>query len=250
MAGNSIKKEQNRQKELAYMRKVKQTMQPKSDAEREREKQMEQQVHPQSTGEKVSNFLYYYKVRLFLILVAVIVGIILIMNFINQPKYDTKILAVYYADSLQAEPYMDAIEQYGIDSDGNGEVSADLISVSLSNSADSTARPKMVTYLNDTSVYLYLLGNEAYEEMIDEEPEMFVDLSSLFPDDPNVDGQRYFIKGTQFGQDVGEQNIPSEQMALVLRSEDRVGADKDNNPDYDNALTVLTNIIKGEKTAQ
>ena len=76
MAGNSMKKEQNRQKELAYMRKVKQTMQPKSDAEREREKQVEQQAHPQSTGEKVSNFLYYYKVRILLILVAVAVGMV------------------------------------------------------------------------------------------------------------------------------------------------------------------------------
>ena len=126
----------------------------------------------------------------------------------------------------------------------------DIITVSLSNSSDSTARPKMVTYLNDTSVYLYLLGEEAYEELIDEEPEMFVDLSALFPDNPNVDGQRYFIDGTQFAQDVGEENIPSERMALVLRSEDRVGADEENNPDYDNALAVLTNIINGEKTAQ
>ena len=250
MAGNSMKKEQNRQKELAYMRKVKQTMQPKSDAEREREKQVEQQAHPQSTGDKVSNFLYYYKVRILLILVAVAVGIGLIVNFINQPRYDTKILAVYYADSLQTESYINAVEQYGLDSDENGEVNVDIITVSLSNSSDSTARPKMVTYLNDTSVYLYLLGEEAYEELIDEEPEMFVDLSALFPDNPNVDGQRYFIDGTQFAQDVGEENIPSERMALVLRSEDRVGADEENNPDYDNALAVLTNIINGEKTAQ
>ena len=90
----------------------------------------------------------------------------------------------------------------------------------------------------------------AYQELIDEEPEMFVGLSALFPDNPNVDGQRYFIDGTQFAQDVGEENIPSERMALVLRSEDRVGADEENNPDYDNALAVLANIINGEKTAQ
>ncbi|PWL71563.1 MAG: hypothetical protein DBY25_05575 [Clostridiales bacterium] len=241
---SSIKKDQNRQRELAYIRQVKQTMKPKSDEERQREIAAEQAQHVQTTGEKVTNFLYYYKWRILLGIAVLIAGVFLLVNLIQKPKYDIKILTLYSSSEVNMEQLAGALNEYVVDLDGNGQSSAEIIGVSLGNSSDTTSRPKMISYINDANTMIYLVDEGIYEELVGQEPDMFMDLSELFPGNPNVDGQRYFLKGTVLEETIGAKNIP-EELAFVIRTENHAGSHPEN---YDHAVELLTNVVNGVKT--
>lgn len=248
MANNSIKKDQNRQKELAYMRKIKQTMQPKSTEERQKEIAAEAVAATQTTGNKVANFFYYYKVRIILIAVLVLIAIVVGASFLNRPTYDSRILTVFSADSIEAEKYSNAIAQYGFDLDNNGTIELQMMEVCLSDGQDgnteASQRASLVAYMQLKDVNLYLLDSNIYEELMGQAPEAFVDLSALYPDNPNIDGRRYLIKGTQLEQEIGVEHLPNE-FAFVMRTKDHAGKDEAN---YDASIKLLENIIKNTKT--
>lgn len=245
---SNLKKDQNRKKELAYMRMVKQTMQPKSDDERQKELAAEQAARPQTTGAKTSNFLYYYKWRIFVIALAVIGGAFLIFNLATKPKFDMNILTLYASGVIDKEALTGKLAQYGIDTDKNGQVILDIVDVDLGDTGNSTQRPKMISYINDSGTLLYLVDEGSYQELVGQEPDMFVDLSKLFPDSPNVDGQRLLLGGTQVGEEIGVKNMPG-NFAFVLRTEDHAGKSAGDKERYQTALDMLENVINGTKTA-
>lgn len=241
---NSIKKEQNRQKELAYMRKVKQTMQPKSDEERQRERAAEIAALPRKG--RVSNFFYHYKVQFILAVVLLAIAAVLIGSILNQPKHDLKIMAAYTTGYVDVDKYSEVLSAYGYDLDGNGEVKYNFISAQIYED-DTTSRPQMMANMQMGDLTLFLFDDAIYEELIGVNEEAFTDLSELFPDHPNVDGRRFFIKGTQLEEELGAAGMP-DNLALVLRVESHAGDSAENQEKYETSLNILKNIVNDTKT--
>ena len=251
MANNSVKKDQNRQKELAYIRKVKQTMQPKSTEERQREIEAEQKERKEKrsgVGSAISNFFYYYKWRIILITLLGLIVIIVGVNLLNKPTYDIQVLTVFSADTIESEKYSDLISNYGYDLDHNGKVQTQLLEICLSENQtgtiSSTQRPAMIAYMQLKNINLYLLDNSIYEEMIGVEDDVFVDLSALYPDNPNVDGCRFIIEGSKLEKELGVENLPN-KFAFVIRTEEHAGDDKES---YEASMNTLRNMIENNKT--
>lgn len=250
MANNSIKRDQNRQKELAYIRKVKQTMQPKSTEERQKEIAAEQADHVRTAGSKVSDFLYYYKWRIVLIVLFSLIAVILVVNLLSMPSYDTQLLAIYSADVLDTEKYREAISEYGYDLDGNGAVELELVDICLSeNQAGNMAiaqRSSMAANLQRKEINLYLVDDSVYQELMGVSEESFVDLSSLYPDHPNIDGRRFLIQDSQLEKDLGLDQQPG-RLGFIIRTRDHAGNAEDS---YNTSMKILQNMIEGTKTKQ
>ena len=102
----------------------------------------------------------------------------------------------------------------------------------------------MISYINDANTMIYLVDEGFTKSLSASEPDMFMDLSELFPGNPNVDGQRYFLKGTVLEETIGAKNIP-EELAFVIRTENHAGSHPEN---YDHAVELLTNVVNGVKT--
>ncbi len=252
MANNSVKREQNRQKELAYIRKVKQTMQPKSTEERQKEIAAEQaasKAKRTGAGAAVSNFFYYYKWRIVIITLFALIAVIVVISLLNRPSYDTQVLTVFSADAIESEKYADLISKYGYDLDRNGEVQTQLIEICLSENqtgmAETTQRPAMVAYMQLKNVNLYLLDDSIYQELMGVNADAFVDLSALYPDNPNVDGRRFLIEGSEIEKELGLEKLPN-KFAFVIRSEDHA---QDAKESYEASMNILRNMIENTKTA-
>ncbi len=249
MANNSVKRDQNRQKELAYIRKVKQTMQPKSTEERNREIAAEQAANPRTIGSRIADFFYLYKWRVVLIVLFSGIAIFLLVNYLTtRPVYDTRILAAYSLSSLNLDQYSEAMSKYGYDFDKNGVVEIDFMDVCLSEdqpgNVEIAERSSLAAYLQLKDVNLYLLDDSTYQELMGVSEEAFVNLSELYPDNPNVDGRRFLIEGSQLEDELGADKLP-DQIALVIRTEEHAG---NNQESYDISMKLLQNIIENKKT--
>jgi hypothetical protein len=249
VANDSVKREQNRQKELAYIRKVKQTMQPKSTEERQKELAAEQtatKAKHTGFGSAVSNFFYYNKWKVLLITLFGLIAVILVVNLLNKPTYDTQVLTIFSTDAIESEKYADLISKYGYDLDHNGKVETQLIEVCLSEMTETVQRPAMIAYMQLKNVNLYLLDNKIYQELMGVNADAFVDLSALYPDNPNVDGRRFIVEGSEIEKELGVEKLPN-KFAFVIRSEDHA---QDAKESYQASMKILQNMIENTKTTE
>ena len=251
MAINDFRKEQNKKRELAYMRMVKQTMLPKSTEERERERAAEQEEleKSQTTGKKIGNFFYHNKIRIIVIVIAAVIVGILLYSLLSRPKYDMKLMMAYTAQMQEPEPYQQAFCKYIEDLDGNGEVAVEFLNVCLDpdqmGDSQIAQRASMTAYLQLGDVNLYLLDASMYEELVGQFEDCFVDLSELYPDVPQVDGKRFLLEGSALEKDLNVEVLPSE-FCLVLRTEVHAGNKKES---YEQSKQLLDRIIRGEPIA-
>lgn len=215
---------------------------------------------PMTFKEKWNNYWYHYKFWTWAGVFVLVVGLVIVVQLLTKTDYDTRIVLSTTDNLAESQSaYEDAFNQYGVDINGNGsvdigsvyiqvttnyidgmyEVAANMtISLQLSNSENTL-------YLLDEGVYQYILyGNSAGAEDeagAEAADDFFLDLESIYPDDPNVDGDRYYIDGTAFAETLGEENISGKYFFCIRN---RVGDDEY----YDGTLEILENIINGTKT--
>ena len=248
MANNSVKRDQNRQKELAYMRMIKQTMKPKSTEERQREIAAEEAAKTVTVENKISNFFYYYRKWIIVIALILIVGGIVLVNLFSRPSHDLRVMTAYSSGSLDDVKYGAVISEYAEDLNSDGNVSVGILSVCIDESQEGNTlmseRASFTANLQLEDVCLYFLDDGVYNELISVKEDAFIDLSEIYPNNPNVEGDRFFIKGSPLEKELSEAGIPM-GLSIVVRDWGALGV---HSSTYDDSLELLYRLVTGDKT--
>ena len=248
MTSKEYRKEQNRRRELAYMRMVKQTMQPKSTEERQRELAAaeEERAEKQTAKKRTENFFYYHKTRFIVAAIVLVVVGILTASLLAKPRYDAQVMLAYTAALQDNDVYGKALSPYTEDLDGNGTPAVNILNVCLDQNqigdAQITQRASMSAYLQLGDVNLYLLDAAMYEELVGQFPQCFIDLEERYPGQEGVDGKRFLVKGTALEAALGAEGLPTE-LCVVFRTEEHAG---NKTEAYQHGLEMLDRIVRGE----
>ena len=110
-------------------------------------------------------------------------------------------------------------------------------------------RMKLSTSLMSDRISVFVVDDEIYNYIVSEEPELFVNLEELYPENPNVEGQRYYIKGTPLEQAINLKGIPDDYSICIREpSWYEEKDDEDVMKTYEGCLQTVKNIITDQKT--
>lgn len=212
------------------------------------EKENYDEFKPKSFKEKVQNYWYHNKIITFIILFFIALAIFMGYQFLKKPKFDIKpIIATQFSYLGFDENIKKVFENYTNDIDGNGKIeiiieNVILRSEGLNNTGIESA--KLLASFQVNYNFIYIMDNITYDR-INPPNDMFVDLSEIYPDNKNIDGHKFYIKGTKFGADTGLDAV-EQDLFLLIRSEKTLGnkiSEKDKKA-YNDNLEILKKIIK------
>jgi len=229
------------------MRMIKQTMKPKSTEERQREIAAEQAAKKVTVESKISNFFYYYRKWILVIALILVIGAIILSSFLGRPSYDLRVMAAYSGGTLDDAKYSTVISEYADDLNGDGNTSVGVLSVCLDQDQEGNTlmseRAAFTANLQLEDICLYLLDDGVYNELISVKEDAFLDLSEIYPNNPNVKGDRFFIKGSPLEKELSGAGIPM-GLSIVVRD---WGALDVHSPTYDDSLELLYRLVTGDK---
>ena len=176
---------------------------------------------------KASNFFYRHKKKMIVIVPLLILLVLVVLQKIFEvPPYDMRIVTVLSEDSIDADWYREALEMFADDSDGNGEVSVrfDVYHIDPDDNEVKykSDRAVLVGHLQDTDFSCCLVDEKTYEELKSANQGYLYDISKIFPNNPNIEGDRCFVKGTLLGEELEGTKIP-EGLSLVMRDRNYLG---------------------------
>ena len=75
--------------------------------------------------------------------------------------------------------------------------------------------------------------------------ETLINLEELYPDNPNIKGYGFYLKGTDFASEIGyeENDIPDDLYIGVRKVDKNLSSAKKTKENYDHALIMLENVI-------
>lgn len=162
-------------------------------------------------GKKLSNFFYYYKVPVVLITFVVVIAVFLAFTLLSRKNADIRVLIFAASPDTNAAVFYKigdfetAFEQYTPDFDENGYTYVEVYYINMNTEQDfnyyMASQSQLISELNSGTAHLYLSDRSQFEAIVGEEEgsQSFVNLSELYPDDPNVvDSYYYHVKDSAF----------------------------------------------------
>lgn len=221
--------------------------------------QKEEELVPTTPKEKLANFWYHYKWAVVGVVVGVFVFGFLFADLFSKEKSDItiQIATVQGASPLQGD--LEALfAPYTADIDGDGKQTVQVNAIDLLEDPTTDARryqameTQLTVTLTAQTPAIYLLDDVTYErltvyQMAGKEPETlerFLNLEELFPDNPYVRGDRYYLAGSPLEAKMGWTNLP-EDFALAIKLAYNKPS-KEEAAEYAEALAALTRLIKDE----
>lgn len=214
-------------------------------------------------GKKVANFFYLYKIQIVLITFFAALAVFLTYSLLSREQADMRVLVFAESPDTTAtlfyriNDFENALEQYTPNYDENGYTHVEVFSMNLNPQQDTNYymanQAKLFGELKSGVAQLYIADRSSLETIIGEQKESqaFVDLSALYPDDPNVtDNYYYKVKGSTFADALMYLESCPEDLYIVLRSSDFQGVSPyDDKMEENNrrALEVFDNIVNDRK---
>lgn len=214
-------------------------------------------------GKKIANFFYHYKIHIVLITFFAAVTIFLTYSLITREQGDVRVLVFAENPDTTASVFFKindfetAFEQYTPNFDENGYTHVEVFPINMNPQQDSnyymSNQAKLFGELKSGIAQLYAADRSSLELITgdQEESQAFVDLSALYPDDPNVvDSYYYKVKGTSFADALMYMEGCPEDLYIAIRSSDFKGINPYNDEMAENhrrALEVFDNIINDRK---
>ena len=214
-------------------------------------------------GKKIANFFYHYKIHIVLITFFSALAIFLTYSLLSREQADIRVLVFaenpdttatvfYKINDIEA-----AIEQYTPNYDENGYIHAEVFSMNMNPQQDANYymanQAKLFGEMKSGVAQLYIADRSSLEMIIGEQKESqaFVDLSALYPDDPNiVDSYYYKVKGSSFADALMYMESCPEDLYIAIRSSDFKGVDPYDDKMAENhrrAVEVFDNIVNDRK---
>ena len=199
---------------------------------------------------KVKNFLYLNKWWLGLGFLAAFLVCFLTYDLLNKPHPDMVVLLIGNYPSIGNDSYMaDYFKSFADDFDGNGETEVEVHYIEYDKDGGyanyaSGADTKLTTEMQTANAVIIVAGND-FRQLINEE-ETLVDLSKLYPDNPNVSDYYFYLKDTEFAKHIGvNTDAVKDDMYIAVRTPKKMTfSDEDEMQEtYDKDFPVFEKVI-------
>jgi len=200
----------------------------------------------------VSNYWYYYKWYVIGGLFLLFALIVLLMQSVTIEKYDASVIWAMkgYVDTPYLQEMEKELEKYCEDIDGNGEVNVRVILVTYTSDGgmpnsdvEFSMQQKLVTQLSAGDVYIVISDETAYENHISK-LNAFEDLEDSYPDNPNVDGYKYYLRDTVFTQNETLSKAIGEDTFMIMGSEELQKLNTKDQKLYEKMREAFDRIVK------
>ncbi|MBR5496154.1 MAG: hypothetical protein IKV58_02065 [Oscillospiraceae bacterium] len=204
-----------------------------------------------NASQKRKNFWDYNFKYVIGAVIAVICVISIIMSLVIKPKFDYSVVAATSAViSSYTQNLVDGFENIGEDIDQNGQVSVDVITINIqteqtAQSVQETmgALGQLMAELAMGDAGIFLVDDVGYQAVYNQaEMNIFTDLQSIYPDNQNVVGDRFYIKDSKFADTLNLRYLPDD-LSIVLRSIENYSDDKKDEVKYQHQLDMIDKII-------
>lgn len=218
-----------------------------SDEEKEKKKY--------SLKDKIGNFFYHNKWWLGITTLFVVIVTFLVVDRLMLVQGDIGIILTTDVDAV--EYCKDGISDYfeSIVSDFNKDKKhhVDIVAIPISYDMDKNYKTAMgyensVTNLSEQfqlSLNMLVLGDSAVDYFV-EPDEFYEDLEKFFPDCPYVEGNKFYLKDTDFAERIGcnPDDIPDDLYLAVRLPMNNLGNDKTSQKNYDHAMATIKSVIE------
>lgn len=254
----------SRQRELQNLIEIKKLQQQAAEHPDEAEGLVpeEEKIVPKTRKEKWDNYWYHYKTVTFASIIGVVLLAFLIKDLFFGVKYDMD--AVWYTGyrltALNDAPDTD-LALYTPDRDGNGEINVLIDELPMAYTIDEETGTEMIademSFMNQQKVLaivasgdplVYIVDSKNYDKLLEASGgPLFADLSSYFPGEERVQGDKLILDETDLGH-AWKLDQLDETFYLCIRPIG--GTVKEKMQDrFDAALEMAENILNGRPAA-
>lgn len=211
--------------------------------------EQEQEVK-QGFFKKIGSFFYLNKWWLGTGAVFAAIAVFLVFNLLDKPHPDMEILLIGENYSMGYESTLeDYISSFAEDYNGNGEVFAmvNYIPYTGEDQHDyaNGVQGKLTSVLqSDESVIV--IGNAKAAEIMNSEG-TFTDLTSLYPDNQHIKGDKFMLGGTDFAEKIGlDSEVVTDDWFIAIRTPKKLAFSNEKKMQeiYDRDIEVFDAIIR------
>lgn len=220
--------------------------------------EQEEELRPKTFKQKWKNYWYHYKMRTWLSVIFVVLGIWLIKDIFFSPKPDLSIgVATYTGVSYFTDAIDEDLAEYAADYDGDGQTYI-AASESYFNVEDiemvNAYYQKFIAELSVGSPLVYILDDYTYDMVMgsSEGYSMFIDFGELYPDVDYISGDKIDITDHPLGtawhlsslSEIELEGYPERRYYLCVRYLGNSAKDnEENRAQLDRALDFVNNIV-------
>ncbi len=204
--------------------------------------------------EKIKNFVYHNKWWLGITTFFVLIAAFLVYDTLTTTKSDINIMLLcddteLYTHYQDIGKYFDSLtEDYNNDSENYANVlyipiSDDENANTKSLSPYDSNLTKLSSEFQMGETMLVIADKKSADLIIPDET--LINLEELYPDNPNIKGYGFYLKGTDFASEIGyeENDIPDDLYIGVRKVDKNLSSAKKTKENYDHALIMLENVI-------
>ena len=201
-----------------------------------------------------NNYWYYYKwyvIGGLFLLFALVVGI---TQSATREKYDASVIwAMHgYVDTPYVDEMSKEFEKYCEDIDGDGEVNVRVILVTFTSKGgmpnsdiEFSMQQKLITQLSAGDVYIVVADEITYENYL-AKLNAFEKIEDRYPDNPRIDGYKYYLKDTTFAQNETLSKVIDEDTFMIVGSEEMQKLNSKDQELYQKMRETFDRIVKAE----
>ncbi len=201
--------------------------------------------------QKIKNFIYHSKWWLGIASFLALVAGFLIYDTLTTTKADQMIMFLcdnteLYACFDQMTEYFDSIAE---DYNDDGKVYADVLYIPIANDPQADNVGLYESNLTKLSAEFQmgqtmLIIADSKSDDLTVPHETLVNLEEMFPDNPNVKGYGYYLKGTKFAEVIGYEGEITDDMYIGVRKVTKtLTSEEDTKENYDHALETLEKLM-------
>ena len=203
-----------------------------------------------SFREKVKSFLYLNKWWMGLACFVILLGVFLIRDYMSRPRPDMVVLLIgKYGAIGESENLSEYVKSFADDFNGNGKTEVEVYYIDYDSKEDyanyaNGSDTKLTTEMQIADAVMVISDHDFSGMVVPDE--VFVDLSSLFPDNEHIDKQFFYLKDTDFADRVGvDRSKIKDDTFIAVRAPKRVmyASVDDMQKTYDKDMPVIEKII-------
>jgi len=176
--------------------------------------------------QKISNFFYHNAWWLWIAIFLLIIATYITYGIVTTPKADATVLLFVTNDELSnyTEQMSDYFEQFVDDNTGDEVSTVNVYYIPVatdSNDVNYTSYMAKFSGEMQSANSLIVIADDSCEEIL-KPSEVLYKLSKDFEDIDNIDGYKYYLKDTDFAQQIGYEGTISDDMYIGIRKVQQV----------------------------
>lgn len=204
--------------------------------------------------EKIKNFVYHNKWWLGITTFFVLIAAFLVYDTLTTTKSDINIMLLcddteLYTHYQDIGKYFDSLTE---DYNNDGENYANVLYIPISDDENANTKSlspydsnltKLSSEFQMGETMLVIADKKSADLIIPDET--LINLEELYPDNPNIKGYGFYLKGTDFASEIGyeENDIPDDLYIGVRKVDKNLSSAKKTKENYGHALIMLENVI-------